>query len=100
MIDTRGMVTVAEAAKRMHRSIEQVRRNLREGKLRGQRIGNQWFVDETCLDDKNAQAVPFEPLISPEQNARIRALRARINAKNRGEPFDVLEMLRQTREEH
>jgi excisionase family DNA binding protein len=49
MIETEGMITVAEAAKRLNRSIEQVRRYLREGKLKGQRIGNQWFVDEASL---------------------------------------------------
>ncbi len=44
MIDTDGTITVAEAAKRMNLSIEQVSRKLREGKLKGQHIGNQWFV--------------------------------------------------------
>ena len=43
------MVTVAEAARRLGRSIEQVRRYLREGKLKGQRIGGQWFVEEASL---------------------------------------------------
>ncbi len=43
------MITVAEAARRLGRSIEQVRRYLREGKLRGQRIGQQWFIEETSL---------------------------------------------------
>ncbi|MSQ40308.1 MAG: DNA-binding protein [Dehalococcoidia bacterium] len=44
-----GMVTVPEAAKRMGRSLEQVRRYLREGKLPGERIGNQWFIRETAV---------------------------------------------------
>jgi excisionase family DNA binding protein len=49
MVTLEGMITVAEAARRLNRSIEQVRRYLREGKLRGQRIGNQWFVEEGAL---------------------------------------------------
>lgn len=44
-----GMVTVAEAAKILNRSIEQVRRYLREGKLPGQRIGQQWFIPKDAL---------------------------------------------------
>ena len=44
-----GMITVAEAAQRLGRSLEQVRRYLREGKLKGQRIGGQWFVEEASL---------------------------------------------------
>jgi hypothetical protein len=38
MITLEGMITVAEAARRLNRSIEQVRRYLREGKFKGQRI--------------------------------------------------------------
>lgn len=37
-------ITVAEAARLLHRSTEQVRRYLREGDLPGQRIGGQWFI--------------------------------------------------------
>lgn len=44
-------ITVAEAAKRLNRSIEQVRRYLREGKLAGRRIGNQWFVDAAAAQE-------------------------------------------------
>ncbi|MEX0800100.1 MAG: helix-turn-helix domain-containing protein [Dehalococcoidia bacterium] len=46
-----GAISVAEAARRMRRSIEQVRRYLREGKLKGERIGQQWFVDEASLGE-------------------------------------------------
>jgi len=49
MIPLDGMITVAEAARRLGRSLEQVRRYLREGKLKGQRIGGQWFVEEASL---------------------------------------------------
>jgi excisionase family DNA binding protein len=43
------LVTVAEAAQRLERSTEQVRRYLREGRLTGQRLGGQWFIDEDAL---------------------------------------------------
>ena len=43
------MVTVAEAARRLERSTEQVRRYLREERLTGRRIGGQWFIDEDAL---------------------------------------------------
>lgn len=44
-----GYVTVDEAARRLGRSIEQVRRYLREGRLPGRRIGLQWFIEEDAL---------------------------------------------------
>ena len=39
-------LTVADAARILDRSTEQVRRYLREGALPGERIGNQWFIEE------------------------------------------------------
>lgn len=39
------LMTVAETAKLLRRSTEQVRRYLREGDLPGRRLGGQWFVD-------------------------------------------------------
>ena len=40
-----GLMTVAETARLLRRSTEQVRRYLREGDLPGRRLGGQWFVD-------------------------------------------------------
>src|SRR5687768_15893062 len=40
-----GLITVAETAKLLGRSKEQVRRYLREGELPGRRLGGQWFID-------------------------------------------------------
>ena len=99
MIDLKGTISVAEAARRLDKSIEQVRRDLRAGRLRGQRVGNQWFVDEGSLVDKRKAA---EPLIPPGTLARIDQLRREINERNRRSgrpPFDVVEMLRQHRDE-
>ncbi len=95
-IDTSGMITVAEAAKRMHRSQEQVRRNLRDGKLRGQRIGNQWFVDaHQPLSEPKPQAARGGYL-SPDFLARIKARRAEL--ARRGPLPDIVQMVHESRE--
>ena len=39
------LISVAETAKLLGRSTEQVRRYLREGELPGRRLGGQWFID-------------------------------------------------------
>ena len=44
------LLSVADAANRLNRSTEQVRRYLREGRLQGQRLGGQWFIDRAVLD--------------------------------------------------
>jgi excisionase family DNA binding protein len=50
-VETDGdLVSVAEAARRLDRSTEQVRRYLREGRLSGRRIGGQWFIETAALD--------------------------------------------------
>jgi hypothetical protein len=64
MVSLDDMITVAEAGRRLGRSLEQVRRYLREGKLKGQRIGGQWFVEEASLP------VQYQPL--RKANVRIR----------------------------
>jgi len=48
-MDDQGLVTVAESAAILERSTEQVRRYLREGRLRGRRLGGQWFIERAAL---------------------------------------------------
>lgn len=115
-----GTVTVAEAARRLGRSIEQVRRYLREGKLRGQRIGQQWFVDEASLTERDlryptrrgrrgheirevatvrhAEAAARErtEMLIREVEAGRQEIMRRLGA---GVTIDVVEMLRADREE-
>jgi excisionase family DNA binding protein len=43
------MIPVAEAAKRLNRTPEQLRRALRQGRMRGERVGRQWFVDSRYI---------------------------------------------------
>ena len=96
MIDTKGMITVSEAARRLRRSEEQVRRNLRSGKLKGQRIGHQWFVDETCLTKADDEDKNY--LIPREFIRRVYYLRDKIREETAGRDLDVDEMLRRSRE--
>ena len=49
-IEPGGLVSVADAAKRLERSTEQVRRYLREGRLTGRRVGGQWFIDRSAVE--------------------------------------------------
>lgn len=43
-------LSVAETARLLNRSTEQVRRYLREGRLAGRRMGGQWFIDPAAVD--------------------------------------------------
>jgi excisionase family DNA binding protein len=45
----RNLLTVAQAARMLERSTEQVRRYLRENRLPGQRFGGQWFIERDAL---------------------------------------------------
>ena len=96
MIDTSGMITVAEAAKRLNLSIEQIRRKLREGKLRGQRIGNQWFVDASACQDADNKP---RPLIPRKLLADLDRVRDQIARENPGVEFDAVAMVRKHRDE-
>lgn len=49
-MDDHALISVADAARRLDRSTEQVRRYLREGRLHGRRIGGQWFIEREVLD--------------------------------------------------
>ena len=119
-----GYVTVAEAARRLGRSIEQVRRYLREGRLAGRRIGQQWFIEEEAVagwrPGRSGEAVggrigeavatyevrPMrmdetkntERLIGDKLLAEIDRVREKIR-EEAGE-FDVVALLRESREEH
>lgn len=45
----RELMTVADAARELSRSTEQVRRYLREGRLAGRRMGGQWFIERSAV---------------------------------------------------
>jgi excisionase family DNA binding protein len=56
------MLTVPEAARRIGRNPETVRRWIREGRLRASRVGTQHIIDERDLD----AAVEDQELAVPE----------------------------------
>jgi excisionase family DNA binding protein len=112
--DNDTLISVNEAAQLLNRSIEQVRRYLREGKLVGQRIGGQWFIemDAVTLYPKRSApersvgevaAMEYKPRSDTVEalleriNANREAIRARIGGDLRA---DVVEMVREDREAH
>ena len=114
--DMEGYITVPEAAERLSRSTEQVRRYLREGKLAGQRIGNQWFIREQAVlyqtrpaeTETQRQEDPGEsegrPMMSGgrmEIYERIRSHREEIrrNWEAADVRIDAAELVRELREE-
>lgn len=112
------MITVSEAARLLSRSIEQVRRYLREGKLGGRRIGQQWFIDKAALGKlytpssrrylmvREAAAVMEAPKKTvtkeiAELTRRVQRNREAIRRRLGGDlKIDVVELLRIDREEH
>ena len=115
MLSLDGMITVAEAAQRLGRSLEQVRRYLREGKLKGQRIGGQWFVEEASLPlryqfPRGPSASVREPGVTMEATKltkeEIEALIKRVSANREairrrlGHGFDISRLIEESREGH
>ena len=120
MSNPEGMITVQETAQRLGRSIEQVRRYLREGKLKGERIGQQWFIEEASLTAvplryrpgqshtmqlREAPAVMEAPKMTKEEIEelfrKIRENREAIRRRLGGDiELDVVQMLREDRESH
>lgn len=116
-----GYISVNEAARRLQRSIEQVRRYLREGQLPGRRIGGQWFIEEDALagwrperrvvgrvseavatyeasEMKTKEKKNYKPLLDPELMREIDETARRIE-EYAGE-IDVVALIREIREEH
>jgi excisionase family DNA binding protein len=118
-----GYLTVDKAARRLGRSIEQVRRYLREGKLGGRRIGQQWFIEEDALADWQAgrrerresrvseavatyeartmetgSAGKFKTLLDPKLMDEIEETARRIEGY--AGKIDAVKLIREIREEH
>lgn len=92
----KDMMSLNEVSKDLNRSLEQVRRYVREGKLHAHKIGLQWFVPRSdlkkfisSLQDKNIEELDIVE--------RARAVREKIKAEY-GE-MDGLEILDDIREE-
>ncbi|MGI8658486.1 MAG: helix-turn-helix domain-containing protein [Candidatus Limnocylindria bacterium] len=55
------MLTVPEAARRLRRNPETVRRWIREGRLRSTKVGTQHMVEEADLDQVRPEALLSAP---------------------------------------
>ena len=60
------LLSVPEAAKRLGANEETVRRHVRSGRLRAEKLGNQWFIH---LDDLAAFSEHYDPRIGPSRKA-------------------------------
>lgn len=86
--EARPMLTVPEAARRIGRNPETVRRWIREGKLRATKVGTQHVIDEADLQ-ATVDDAPTLPL-PPEWGRTIT-----------GEPMpNVVAMIRRSRAGH
>ena len=64
MPDLTDYMTTQEAAEMLEYHIVHVRRMLREGDLKGQKVGNMWFVYQPSVKEyieKNAGLEKFDP---------------------------------------
>ena len=102
----KGYITVNEAAKRLGRSTEQVRRYLREGKVEGQRMGGQWFIAETTTlyrtrRERTGMYLEAERDYRIDVISRIDRRREEIKRRweEKGVVFDVVGLLEEMREE-
>ena len=92
MVESADKLSLKEVARQLGRSLEQVRRYVREGKLPAQKLGMQWFVESRALEAfKSANGV----VAQEDVLARARALRERIRA--RVGQMDVVELLEESR---
>jgi excisionase family DNA binding protein len=56
------LLSVPDAAKRLGISEETVRRHVRSGKLRAEKLGHQWFIH---VDDLRAFSEHYDPRTGP-----------------------------------
>ena len=95
MADAEDKLTLQEVARQLGRSLEQVRRYVREGKLPAQKLGMQWFVERGALE---AFKTADGRVVKGDVLARARALREKI--RKRVGYFDVVELLEESRRSH
>lgn len=88
-------LTLKQVARELGRSLEQVRRYVREGKLPAQKLGMQWFVSRRSLEAFQGNG---GRVAQPDVSARAKALREQIKA--RVGLIDVVELLNEDRRSH
>ena len=88
-------LTLHQVAQELDRSLEQVRRYVRGGKLPARKLGMQWFVCRKDLDTFKGA----DPKVNQQELLeRIKANRERIKA--RVGLIDVVELLEESRRSH
>ena len=92
MTNAEDKLTVIEVARELNRSLEQVRRYVREGQLPGEKLGRQWFVERKAPEDFQARHAGQ----STDVLTRARGLRESI--KKRVGTFNVAEMVAESRQ--
>ena len=95
MITPSDRLTLREVARELDRSLEQVRRYVREGKLPAEKIGMQWFVERSSL-----KAFRGGSDNSPSVDVLAKARKLREEIKNNVGFVNVIELLDQSRESH
>ena len=95
MVQPGETLTIKEVARELGRSLEQVRRYVREGKLPAKKLGMQWFVSRRALETFQGNG---SRVSQADVAARARALREQIKA--RVGSIDVVELLEESRGSH
>lgn len=95
MIANKDMLPLNEVSRELERSLEQVRRYVREGKMRAYKIGLQWFVSRSDLN-RFKLALQNKKMDTSYIIERARAIREKIKAQY-GE-MDVLQILDESRD--
>ena len=95
MVEAGDKLTLRDVARELARSLEQVRRYVREGKLPAQKLGMQWFVDRRALEAfKGATGT------APGEDVLVRARALRETIKRRVGRIDVTGLLDESRRSH
>lgn len=95
MTTSTDKLTLRDVANELGRSLEQVRRYVREGKLPAEKLGMQWFVDRRTLEAfKGGAGNP------PSEDILTRARKLRDEIRNNDSVVNVIELLDQSRESH
>jgi len=95
MVQPGETLTIKEVARELGRSLEQVRRYVREGKLPAKKLGMQWFVSRRAPETFQGNGSSVSQV---DVAARARALREQIKA--RVGSIDVVELLEESRGSH
>jgi excisionase family DNA binding protein len=95
MADAEDKLPLKEVARQLGRSLEQVRRYVREGKLPAEKLGMQWFVERGALE---AFTSTRGGATKQDVLARAWALQERI--RKRVGWFNVVELVEESRRNH